>query len=172
MQDIEPEAGPSFFERAADQQHRAGRHQRRAGDREPGDHGLVPAQRREQLAQTRVLHRGAAVCREFGVDRVGLGHAPAVSNRDPADHCGTRLGGTVAVEAALNIGAMPGDGWVFDMVTEPAETPLLRAARARGLATHDGIAMLVEQAAASFMLLFGHEAPRGKDAELMAILRP
>jgi shikimate dehydrogenase len=48
---------------------------------------------------------------------------------------------------------------------------LLRAARARGLAAIDGLAMLVEQAAESFMLLFGREAPRKLDAELMARLR-
>ncbi len=71
----------------------------------------------------------------------------------------------------VDIGGMPANGWVFDMVTDPIETGLLRAARARGLATIDGIAMLVEQAAESFMLLFGQEAPRRLDAELMAGLR-
>jgi shikimate dehydrogenase len=67
---------------------------------------------------------------------------------------------------------MPANGWVFDMVTDPVDTPLLRAARKRGMAAVDGIAMLVEQAAASFQLLFGHDAPRQYDAELMARLRP
>lgn len=72
---------------------------------------------------------------------------------------------------AIDIGRMPANGWVFDMVTDPVETMLLRAARARRLATIDGLAMLVEQAADSFMLLFGQEAPRLFDAELMARLR-
>jgi shikimate dehydrogenase len=67
---------------------------------------------------------------------------------------------------------MPSKGWVLDMVTEPAETRLLQVARQRGLATIDGLDMLVEQAAASFMLLFGHEAPRDQDLQLMARLRP
>jgi shikimate dehydrogenase len=71
----------------------------------------------------------------------------------------------------LDIGPMPSSGWVFDMVTDPAETDLLRIARARGLATIDGLAMLVEQAADSFMLMFGQEAPRDFDAELMARIR-
>lgn len=73
---------------------------------------------------------------------------------------------------AVDIRGMPANGWVFDMVTEPSETALLHAAKERGLATYDGLAMLVEQAADSFMLLFGHEAPRQDDAELMGILRP
>ena len=66
---------------------------------------------------------------------------------------------------------MPANGWVFDMVTEPVETPLLAAARRRGLAVIDGIAMLVEQAAESFRLLFDADAPRRYDAELMTRLR-
>ena len=70
-----------------------------------------------------------------------------------------------------DLARMPPNGWVFDLVTDPVETALLHAARERGLATIDGIAMLVEQAAASFMLLFGQEAPRGHDAELMRKLR-
>ena len=36
---------------------------------------------------------------------------------------------------------MPTGGWVFDMVTDPADTPLLQAARERGLATVTGLGM-------------------------------
>jgi shikimate dehydrogenase len=71
----------------------------------------------------------------------------------------------------IDIRAMPVKGWVFDLVTNPVETALLGTARARGLTTIDGLAMLVEQAAESFMLLFGSEAPRQDDAALMARLR-
>ena len=59
---------------------------------------------------------------------------------------------------------------VFDMVYTPLETPLLAAARARGLRTIDGLQMLVAQAAAAFALFFGHPAPREHDAELRARL--
>ena len=61
---------------------------------------------------------------------------------------------------------MPTGGWVFDMVTEPAETPLIEAARERGLKTVTGLDMLVEQAATSFELFFGRNPPRDRDAEL------
>jgi shikimate dehydrogenase len=67
---------------------------------------------------------------------------------------------------------MPDQGWVFDMVYDPVGTPLIAAARARGLQSVDGLAMLVEQAAASFKLFFGRDAPRDRDAELWQKLRP
>ena len=67
---------------------------------------------------------------------------------------------------------MPDRGWVFDMVYDPAETPLIAAARARGLQVVEGLAMLVEQAATSFKLFFGKDAPRDRDALLWQKLRP
>ena len=63
---------------------------------------------------------------------------------------------------------MPANGWLFDMVTEPAETQLLAPPATRGLQAIDGLAMLVEQAADSFRLLFGKERAAGYDGELMA----
>lgn len=67
---------------------------------------------------------------------------------------------------------MPQSGWVFDMVTEPAETPLIEAGRQRGLKTVGGLDMLVEQAASSFKLFFDRDAPRDRDAELWQKLKP
>lgn len=83
----------------------------------------------------------------------------------------TPMGMSGVQPMVVDIGPMPVDGWVFDMVTDPVETALLRSARERGLATVDGLSMLIEQAAESFMLLFGLEAPRQFDAELMTRLR-
>ena len=48
---------------------------------------------------------------------------------------------------------------VMDMVYKPLETPLLAAARARGHATVDGLAMLIGQARPAFAALFGAQAP-------------
>jgi len=59
---------------------------------------------------------------------------------------------------------------VYDMVYSPLETPLLVAAKARGLRTIDGLQMLVAQAAAAFVLFYGQPAPREHDAELRALL--
>lgn len=66
---------------------------------------------------------------------------------------------------------MPQSGWVFDMVTEPAETPLIEAGRHRGLKTVGGLEMLIEQAATSFKLFFDRDAPRDRDAELWQKLK-
>jgi shikimate dehydrogenase len=62
------------------------------------------------------------------------------------------------------------DEIVYDIVTHPLDTKLLQDARARGLRTIDGLAMLIGQAAAAFELFFGHPAPREHDAELRALL--
>jgi 3-dehydroquinate dehydratase/shikimate dehydrogenase len=49
--------------------------------------------------------------------------------------------------------------YVFDMVYDPLETPLLRAARARGLEVIPGIEMFVQQAARQFEIWTGKPAP-------------
>ena len=66
---------------------------------------------------------------------------------------------------------MPVDGWVIDMVTDPGDTPLVAAAKERGLKAVDGLAMLVEQAASSFKLFFDADAPRDRDETLWQKLR-
>lgn len=48
---------------------------------------------------------------------------------------------------------------VHDLVYWPAETPLLRAARQRGATAVNGLGMLVHQAARSFRLWTGRDAP-------------
>lgn len=59
---------------------------------------------------------------------------------------------------------------VYDLVYEPLVTPLIAAAEARGLATIDGLEMLVGQAAVAFELFFDQPAPREHDAELRELL--
>lgn len=60
---------------------------------------------------------------------------------------------------------------VYDIVTNPSETPLLRAARARGLRCFDGIDMLIGQARSAFALFYKTEAPRSEDQTLKTMLR-
>lgn len=57
-------------------------------------------------------------------------------------------------------------GVVYDIVTSPLDTALLQDARARGLATVDGLAMLIGQAAHAFPRFFGQTPPRECDGEL------
>jgi shikimate dehydrogenase len=56
---------------------------------------------------------------------------------------------------AWPIGAAPANAVVADIVYRPLETGLLRAARARGLRTVDGLGMLIHQGALAFELWFG-----------------
>lgn len=71
----------------------------------------------------------------------------------------------------FDISHAPPGSVVYDIVTHPADTPLLQAARAAGFATIDGLAMLIGQAAAAFEKFFGVAPPRDDgDAELRAIL--
>lgn len=68
------------------------------------------------------------------------------------------------VLAALG-GAAPG-AVAMDMVYAPLDTPFLAAARAAGLATADGLTMLVGQARRAFELFFGARPPQDRDGEL------
>ena len=70
-----------------------------------------------------------------------------------------------------DLALLPEAGLVFDMVSNPADTPLIVAAKKRGLAVVTGLDMLVEQAATSFKLMFGTDPPRDRDPDLFAKLR-
>lgn len=102
------------------------------------------------------------------------GGAIAMDDPIPADtglvFNATSLGMAGQPPLMLDLSALPPDAAVFDAVYVPLETPLLAAARARGLATIDGLAMLIGQAATAFRLFYGSDAPREHDAELKALL--
>jgi shikimate dehydrogenase len=55
----------------------------------------------------------------------------------------------------LDVGRLAADAVVADLVYVPLVTPLLAAARARGLKTADGLGMLLHQAVRGFELWFG-----------------
>jgi len=56
---------------------------------------------------------------------------------------------------AIDVGLLPAGSVVADLVYVPLVTSLLAAARARGLATADGLGMLLHQAVRGFSLWFG-----------------
>jgi shikimate dehydrogenase len=82
----------------------------------------------------------------------------------------TSLGMTGQQPYLPNLVSLPGSAMVYDIVYAPLETPLLAAARARGLDTLDGLEMLIGQAALAFDIFFDAPAPREKDADLRAQL--
>jgi shikimate dehydrogenase len=55
----------------------------------------------------------------------------------------------------IDIGRLPPQAVVADLVYVPLQTPLLAAAQARGLKTADGLGMLLHQAVRGFELWFG-----------------
>lgn len=58
--------------------------------------------------------------------------------------------GMIDAGTAIDVSALADGATVFDLVYVPPETPLLRAARARGLRAANGSEMLVQQAAIAF----------------------
>ena len=68
----------------------------------------------------------------------------------------------------LEVERLPSDATVADLVYVPLETPLLLAAKARGLKTADGLGMLLHQAVRGFELWFGHRPQ--VTAELRALV--
>ncbi len=61
----------------------------------------------------------------------------------------------------LPLAELRSGGRVYDMVYAPAETPLLAAARERGLTCANGLGMLASQGEAAFSLWTGIEPPAG-----------
>ena len=68
----------------------------------------------------------------------------------------------------LEIGRLPSHAVVADLVYVPLDTPLLAAARIRGLKTADGLGMLLHQAVRGFELWFGRRPE--VTAELRALV--
>ena len=68
----------------------------------------------------------------------------------------------------IDVGALPSRAVVSDLVYVPLETPLLAAARARGLQSADGLGMLLHQAVRGFELWFGQRPD--VTAELRALV--
>lgn len=77
----------------------------------------------------------------------------------------TTLGMTGTEPLAIDLGPLPADAVVTDLVYVPLVTPLLAQAAARGLRTVDGLGMLLHQARPGFRMWFG------RDPEVSAELR-
>jgi shikimate dehydrogenase len=67
----------------------------------------------------------------------------------------TSLGMAGQPPLSVELPLLPSDAVVADLVYVPLETPLLAAAKARGLKTADGLGMLLHQAVRGFELWFG-----------------
>ena len=119
------------------------------------------ARLRDDLAET------VAGCEIIAAD---WGNAQALANSSRLIANATSLGMAGQPALPLAVDGLRGDAIVYDIVTHPHDTPLLRAAQARGLRTHDGLEMLVGQAREAFRRFYGAEAPKDADPDLRALL--
>jgi shikimate dehydrogenase len=74
---------------------------------------------------------------------------------------------------ALPLLALPGqaDAWfIYDIVYNPVQTPLLAAARERGMTCIDGLDFFVAQAKEQFRLWTGAEFPDVEARELLSAI--
>jgi shikimate dehydrogenase len=119
--------------------------------------GLIERGVRHIHVANRSLERADALRRRFG-DRVVpsgwerrndlLAGAGLVVNT-------TTLGMTGQPPLEIHLAPLAASAVVADIVYAPLVTPLLAAARARGLRTVDGLGMLMHQAAGAFVRFFG-----------------
>jgi shikimate dehydrogenase len=120
----------------------------------------------------RTLERAEALAERFGeavrpagwekAERL-LGEANILVNT-------TTLGMKGSPSLELDLGALPDDAVVTDLVYVPLVTPLLAAAEARRLRTADGLGMLLHQAVPGFERWFG-KRPSVSPALRAAILK-
>lgn len=120
-------------------------------------HGLLEAGVGEVRVVNRTIGRAVELANFFGA-RV---KPVAWSAAEPrAADCGllinaTSLGMAKTGPLEFDVAKLPGDATVVDIVYVPLETELLAKARARGLATVDGLGMLLHQAVPGFAKWFG-----------------
>jgi shikimate dehydrogenase len=125
----------------------------RAIVRSLGEHGAavtVAARRREAASSAAALAAGARVALLDGAADAISG-AEVIVNATPL--------GMQGEQPPFPVEALSGIGFVLDTVYHPAETPLLAAARARGIRCANGLGMLVHQAALAFEAFTGELAP-------------
>ena len=118
----------------------------------------------------RTRGRAEALARQFGerVKPIGWEDVAAALPRAKLLVNTTSLGMKGQPPLEIDVAALPADAVVADLVSVPLHTPLLSAARARGLRTADGLGMLLHQAVGGFALWFGKRPT--VNAELRALV--
>jgi shikimate dehydrogenase len=109
------------------------------------------------LLANRTAERAAALRTQFGerVEPVRWGDLDALMPEAGLLVNTTSLGMAGQPPLSIDLARLPADAVVSDLVYVPLETPLLAAARSRGLRTVDGLGMLLYQAVGGFQRWFG-----------------
>lgn len=121
-------------------------------------HALLEAGAPEIRLVNRTAESARKLAEEAGDSRVIAGNYP-ISGESLTDVAllvnTTSLGMTGQPPLNVDLAALPDGAVVHDIVYVPLETPLLAAARSRGLKTVDGLGMLLHQAAPAFEAFYG-----------------
>lgn len=105
----------------------------------------------EAGAEVRIVNRSRDRAETLAAD---LGPSVRVMEAAEALDGAALVINALSVPPALDFDLVAPETVVMDMTYQPLETPFLKTARARGLATVDGLSMLIGQAAPSFEALF------------------
>jgi shikimate dehydrogenase len=132
--------------------------------------GLVERGIKRVHVANRTVERARALADQFGasVHPVAWEAVGALVPRADLLVNTTALGMHGQPGLELDVGLLPQHAIVTDLVYVPLQTPLLTAARARGLKTVDGLGMLLHQAVRGFELWFGQRPE--VTAELRALV--
>jgi len=119
--------------------------------------GLLERGVKRVYLANRTMERAEAMVTQFGS---GVRPLPWTDIASVLPHAGllantTSLGMSGQPPLDINLDLLPAQAVVADLVYVPLETPLLAAARARGLRVADGLGMLLYQAVRGFELWFG-----------------
>jgi shikimate dehydrogenase len=132
-------------------------------------HAVLFALAKAEIGEVTLLARnplkGMALLSRFGLK----GEVKPIDTRLPPAQLlvnATSLGMKGQEPLQLDLGPLPDEAIVYDIVYAPLETDLLKAADARGLYTVDGLSMLIGQAALAFEMFFGVPPREGDDEAL------
>ncbi|QUS41181.1 shikimate dehydrogenase [Tardiphaga alba] len=119
--------------------------------------GLLDRGIKHVYVANRSIERAQELAKLFGERVVPIGWDAVPSTLPQASLLvnTTSLGMKGQPDLVIDLAALPDQAVVADLVYVPLETPLLAAARARGLRTADGLGMLLYQAVRGFELWFG-----------------
>jgi shikimate dehydrogenase len=119
--------------------------------------GLIERGIKTVHVANRTIERAQALAAQFGasVKPAGWDKVPELLPRAGLLVNTTSLGMHGQPSLAIDIGRLPDDAVVNDLVYVPLQTELLAAAQKRGLKTADGLGMLLHQAVRGFELWFG-----------------
>ena len=110
----------------------------------------------EAGAEVRIVNRSPERAQALAAD---LGPSVRVMAAAEAFDGAALVVNALSVPPQIDFDLIAPDTVVMDMTYKPLATPFLTAARARGLPTVDGLAMLIGQAAPSFQALFRRPPP-------------